>query len=163
MNEKYLFILLLLIITFTCYSQDSGFGMGIIVGEPTGISAKLWMTGTSGLVFGAAWSFLTDESESTENGEGSHLHLAFHIDYVFHALDLFDIPGGKVGAYIGGGGRIKILDNGIILGCRIPLGLVYFNEPLTIDVFIELVHVMELYPETRVSGNGGIGIRYYFG
>jgi hypothetical protein len=161
-KHNFFIILFLYNIIIHGYSQDTGFGIGIIIGEPTGISAKLWMTGTSALDLGAAWSFLTEESEGIENQGDSSLRLAFHLDYLFHFLDLFEIPGGNIAAYIGGGGRIKILDNGIILGARVPLGLDYFIGKIPIDVFIELVPVMELYPATRVSGNGGIGIRYFF-
>jgi hypothetical protein len=52
-----LFVSVALLICGTAQAQDSGFGLGIIIGEPTGISAKQW-TGSRTAIDGAvAWSF----------------------------------------------------------------------------------------------------------
>jgi hypothetical protein len=46
--------------------------IGIIIGEPTGLSAKFWTGGRTAADFGVAWSF---------SGSGS-IHL--HSDYLLH-------------------------------------------------------------------------------
>ena len=51
-------------------AADAGGGtweLGVILGEPTGLSAKYWMSQETALDFGAAWSF---------KGDGQfHLHV----------------------------------------------------------------------------------------
>jgi len=46
---------------------------------------------------------------------------------------------------------------------RIPIGVSYYfaNDPL--ELFFEIVPILDLAPATEFSGNGGFGIRYYFG
>ncbi|MBN2444603.1 MAG: DUF3996 domain-containing protein [Spirochaetales bacterium] len=162
MKKKYILALLILAVSLYSYSQTSGFGIGIIFGEPTGISCKLWVSSTSAFDCGAAWSFLEDENQTDRTTETSQLHLAFHLDYLFHVLPIFTIPGGSFAFYCGAGGRIKILDNGIIAGIRLPLGINYLFKNFPIDIFLEIVPVMEIYPATELNGNGGLGVRYFF-
>jgi len=53
-------ILALLVILFFCtptVAQDRGFGLGIIVGEPTGLSFKKWSGDTTAIGGAIAWSF----------------------------------------------------------------------------------------------------------
>jgi hypothetical protein len=60
------------IFSITSFSQSRGFGLGIILGEPTGISAKYWTGSTTALDFGLGYSF----------EKNSRMHL--HADYLFH-------------------------------------------------------------------------------
>ena len=50
-------LILLFILTSRAFSQSSGFGIGVIIGEPTGISLKHWMSQTTALDAGVAWGF----------------------------------------------------------------------------------------------------------
>ena len=131
-------------------AQDRDFGLGIIVGEPTGISGKNWLTRTTALDFAAAWSF---------EGEDS---FTFHADYLIHRFDFIPIEGGALPLYYGIGGKIKFEDNDSSLGVRIPIGLNYHFEDATLDLFLEIVPVMELVPETDFKMNGAIGVRFFF-
>jgi hypothetical protein len=45
---------LMIIMAKPITAQDHGFGMGIILGEPTGISAKLWTSRDNAFDFAAA-------------------------------------------------------------------------------------------------------------
>ncbi len=52
-------------------AQDRDFGLGVIIGEPTGISAKLWTSPINALDFGLGWSYGGDRIgnyEGTYNG-----------------------------------------------------------------------------------------------
>ena len=130
-------------------AQDSGFGLGIILGEPTGLSCKIWTTSTTAIDGAAAWSF-ADESA---------LHL--HADYIFHNFSLIDVEQGEVPIYFGLGGRVKLEDDSKI-GIRIPVGIEYFFEGAPLDLFLELVPILDLAPDTEFEFNGAIGIRYFF-
>jgi hypothetical protein len=57
--KKYIILLsiLVLVLSSSLLAQDKGFGLGIIIGEPTGVSGKLWLSGDNALDMAAAWSF----------------------------------------------------------------------------------------------------------
>ncbi len=130
-------------------AQDSGFGLGIIVGEPTGISAKLW-TGQSTAIDGAvAWSF----------GRNEAMHI--HVDYLFHYFNLFNIEKGKLPLYFGIGGRVKLADDTKV-GVRIPVGIDYMFSNAPVDIFLEVVPLLNLVPDTEFDINAGIGVRFFF-
>jgi hypothetical protein len=76
-----------------------------------------------------------------------------------------DISTGKVPIYVGVGGRFKVKNNknntDEWMGVRVPFGIVYmFAGP--VDIFLEIVPVLDLTPKTDVSINGGLGFRYFF-
>lgn len=139
-------------VTQTAQAQtNSGdFGIGVILGEPTGISAKFYNGGNSALDFGAAWSFGTNAS----------MHL--HADYLFHRFDLITVDVGRLPLYYGIGGRLRFADESTV-GLRIPIGLSYYFENDPLEIFFEVVPILDLAPATNFSGNGGVGLRYYFG
>ena len=140
---------LMMLIPKPVTAQDHGFGMGIILGEPTGLSAKLWTSGDNAFDFAAAWSF---------KGDG---HLLLQADYVWHFFNLMPVSPGKLPLYIGIGGRVVLADDPRF-GIRIPIGIDYLFADAPIDVFLELVPILDLSPETDIGVGGGIGIRYWF-
>jgi hypothetical protein len=149
-NILYTLILgLMMILAKPITAQDRGFGMGIILGEPTGLSAKLWTSGDNAFDFAAAWSF---------KGDGN---LLLQADYVWHFFDLIQVSSGKFPFYIGIGARV-VLANDPLFGARIPIGLDYLFADAPIDVFIEIVPILDLAPETDFSVGGGLGVRYWF-
>ena len=125
------------------------FGLGVILGEPTGISLKKWLGGTTAIDVAAAWSFVN---------EGS---LYFHIDYLVHNFNLFKTKKGKLPLYYGIGGRIIAEDKSRV-GVRIPIGLSYIFDNVPLDVFAEIGLVLDLVPKTEVGFTAFIGIRYFF-
>lgn len=146
--EVFVFSLIILISGYSL-SQDKKMGAGIILGEPTGVSFKYWLTGTTALDAGLAWSFI-DEN-------------AFQIqaDYLIHNFNLLNIPNGKLPFYFGIGGRLKF-SNEVKLGVRVPLGIAYIFQDEPIDVFLEVVPILDLLPETDFTISAAIGGRYFF-
>jgi len=149
--KKYLSYLIFIIIVSASFiqSQNKDFGLGIIVGEPTGVSFKYW-TGSNSAFDGAiAWSFI--------NGGALHIHA----DYILHSFNLIRVESGKLPFYYGIGGRIKFLDDAGI-GVRVPVGLTYIFDDTPIDIFLEIVPILDLTPKTDFNINAAIGGRYYF-
>jgi len=134
------------------FSQTNGTGLGIIVGEPTGLTLKHWVAPSNAIDAGLAWSFL-------DNG---NFHI--HADYLYY-MDVFNTNSASL--YAGVGGRIKLknsdkheTDNRI--GARVPVGVVfYFPEP-KLDLFVEVVPVLDLTPKSEISFNAAVGVRYFF-
>ena len=143
-------VLTAVLICGSAQAQDQGFGLGVILGEPTGISGKLW-TGRGTAIDGAvAWSF----------NKKSSMHL--HGDFLLHRFRLSEVEKGELLPYYGIGGRIKFEDDSR-LGVRFPLGIDYLFEKSPFDFFLEIVPILDLAPSTDFSLNAAIGFRYFFG
>ena len=132
----------------------NGFGAGIILGEPTGINAKLVISPPAAFDIGLAWSF----TDATRPG----FSFVLYGDYLFHMFDLVKVPAGQLGFYCGVGGLVNLRPDNTAVTLRIPLGVTYVFANVPLDVFLELVPGMQLFPETRVAGFAGLGIRYWF-
>lgn len=126
----------------------NNFGLGIILGEPTGISIKSWNGDRSAFSIGAAWSLSVDEA--------LHLHADFQLHSWFENIEV-----GRLAFYYGIGGRVIFTDDAKI-GARVPLGLNYIFDDLPFDLFVETAPILDFTPDVELAGNGGVGIRYYF-
>lgn len=124
-------------------------GVGVLLGEPTGISVKKWNNQRSAFDLGVAWSFV---------GSNDRIHL--HADYLLHSW-ISDIKKGELAFYYGIGGRM-VFSNDPTVGVRIPFGLNYMIEDAPVGLFAEAVPILDLTPATEFNGNGAIGVRYYF-
>jgi len=151
MNHNLVKIILAIII-FSSFSlaQSNGFGLGMILGEPTGISAKDWTSGSTAFDFGVGYSF----------EKNSYLHI--HADYLFHIKNIFKTSE-NIALYYGPGARIRFVEDATSrLGFRFDVGLVWVPRNAPIDVFLEIAPLLDIIPETDFSINGGIGVRYFF-
>lgn len=131
------------------FAQDSGFGLGVIFGEPTGLSAKMWTSEKTAIDAAVAWSFV---------GSG-WLHV--HADFLIHNYELIDVNQGALPVYFGVGGFVSFSSD-LGLGARVPFGLAYQFEGAPVDIFAEVVPGLSLLPEIRFYIGGGIGVRYFF-
>jgi hypothetical protein len=133
-------------------AQHGGFGLGIMAGEPTGLSFKYWLSTASAIDAGTAWSFYNHPS----------FHL--HADYLWHKFDLIPVGKGELPLFFGVGNRLKVHtdEENSEFGIRFPVGLAYIFAEGQFDTFMELVPVMDLYPATEFNLNAAIGIRIFF-
>lgn len=151
------------------------FGIGLILGEPTGLSGKYYMGNKMALDFAIGDEYYGRYDDGIE----------IHGDVLWHPAVLTRQPKFTVPFYLGVGARIWDHDYGYYdrngnfvwadevtrLGVRAPFGvLMDFADP-RIDVFFELAIAIDLiildrdddrYDRRRVDLMGGLGIRYYF-
>ena len=125
-------------------------GIGVVFGEPTGLSGKLWTTERTAFDLGVAWSF-------QDSG-----HFSLHVDYLFHNFSYFDVDKGSLPFYLGMGGRVRFHDGDDRFGVRFVIGIEYFFEDWPMAMFVEVVPILDLAPETEGDINGGLGIRFYY-
>ena len=146
-------------------AQSTGFGLGLMLGEPTGISMKKWTGPTTAIDGGRAWSLWN----------GSYFHV--HADYLFHNMELIHVAKGKLPLYYGPGLRLHSWtgdqywehghwhDNAgsyTDLAVRFPVGLDYLPERAPVDVFLEIGPTWDLAPSAWFEFDGAIGVRYWF-
>ncbi len=131
-------------------------GVGVIVGDPTGVSLLV----DEKIAAGAAWDI------------SKHLHL--HGDYWLIKQSLKE----PLNWYMGLGAKFLLFnadsrsgpswesdeespDGSVGLGARIPFGLQWYAMP-ELEVFGELVPALMVFPATEFDIDAGIGIRYHF-
>lgn len=148
----------------SCIAQRSGFGAGLIIGEPTGISVKGWVAGDRAIDAALAWNL----------GYGGAFRI--HADYLFHKYDLIPVSKGALPLYYGPGLRMRFWNDGrhwrggewhdddgrVDLAVRFPVGLAYQFDGAPVDVFVELVPALGLIPATYFDLDFGIGGSYWF-
>ncbi|WP_245683922.1 hypothetical protein [Rhodohalobacter halophilus] len=145
---KRVFLFIFLMTVFYSLNKDiraQSTELGVIIGEPTGVSAKFWTSGRSAIDLGVAWSL----------GDSGNMHL--HSDYLWH----FWSDSG-VAFYTGLGGRL-LFDNDTQFAARIPIGL-QLNVARRLSLFFELAPTLPVMPETQSNFdiNGGAGVRLRF-
>lgn len=134
------------------YAQDDSknLGIGVIVGEPTGLSLKSWTEGNNAFDLGVAWSF------------GPYDAINLHADYLWHNYDVFEEPEtGNLPLYYGIGARVVLAENDAVIGARFPVGINYIFEEAPLDLFLELAPILNLAPDTDFHIGGGVGLRFY--
>lgn len=135
------------------YAQKHGdFGLGVMLGDPTGLNAKLWLGQDFAVDFGVGFSFLG----------GEHLHI--QADFLWHfdidrfssgALDLYLGVGPKLGIFTGGG-------DGVRVGVRAPLGIAFELAKAPFDFFLEVAAGLWLIDDVDFDLDAAIGFRYWF-
>lgn len=146
---KRLSLLLFALLFSSAWAQDKGFGIGLIAGDPTGISVKQWL-GPAAVDGALAWSLIDDPA---------HPILHVHADFLLHAYP-FSVAAGKLPLYFGVGGRVRAQER-LQIGARVPIGITWLMPIFPLDLFFEVAPTMNLIPATQFQLNGGIGIRYF--
>ena len=137
-------------------------GVGIALGDPTGLSAKVWLDRTHALDFAASWSFEDDR-------------LDLYGDYLFHFWGALG-PGAKHRAFnlplyagigtklsVGGGGKGHFTDDDSAgLGLRVPFGVTMVFTEAPFDIFLEIAPGILLMPKSAFDLDAALGTRFYF-
>jgi hypothetical protein len=141
--------------------EKGSFGAGIILGEPTGVTARLYLTDKSDHAIQAAVG-------SAFVGGG----LQAHVDYCIHPWILEERDSFTLPVYLGPGARLILYDAGrggddfFAFGIRAVGGIVFDFKTVPLDVFLEVAGVVEYaFKEGEGFGvtiNAGLGGRYYF-
>src|SRR4051794_3918336 len=133
------------------------FGLGIVLGDPTGLTAKLWLSKTNALDFGLGFTNYGAgfgascyyDSAGRQHCNG-YYDTSVNVDYLWQSTLVRGTA--QLDWYIGLGGRIFFLGDrnyryGVDVAARAPIGLaLMFNNPSFIEVFFELAPSLYLLP-----------------
>ncbi len=128
-------------------AQGDRFSLGAVVGDPTGITGKLWTGGNNAVDFAAAWS--TSHEDAAE----------LHADWIHHDFGVFSVQNGALPLYYGIGGRMILADQNRA-GARFPLGISYLTERRNLEFFLEVAPALDLVPDTEFDLGAGVGFRF---
>ena len=135
------------------------FGLGLIIGEPTGISAKYYLGDDTAIDAAAGGAVI---------GRG----IQVHGDFLWHPWVLEQQESFVLPLYLGPGVRLLSRDEGggqdahFRIGLRAVVGLLFDFTSIPLDVFAEIAGVADY---RTIDGdhfgldiNAGAGARYYF-
>lgn len=136
------------------------FGLGILLGSPTGINGKVFFSRDHAMDFGLGWGWAGSSA------------FGVHADYLFHFTLARPRPF-DLRLFVGVGGTFFIWGDRYDkhwaghagragFGLRIPIGLAFHIRRVPIDPFFEVVPGIGFVPGVGAFVQGGIGIRYYF-
>lgn len=145
-------------------SQDT-FGLGLMLGGPTGLNGKYWIGPDTAIDFGFG----------AYRRFRFHNAIQIHADYLFHPVNLVEHEAFDLPLYFGIGGRLLFhefdpddnRDDDVHLGVRGPVGLAMIFNEVPIDVFFELALILDIVVDDNddllfADLNALIGFRYYF-
>ena len=139
---------------FCCANSFANdFGLGVILGGPTGISGNYVLSEKSSVDGALAYDLSHDHN--------------FHIqsDYLRRNLKSIKLGQYMLGWYWGIGAKLRSdedKDDNFRIGPRIALGTNYEFESDPVELFAETSLTMNLIPRTDADIGLGIGMRYYF-
>ncbi len=146
--KKLMLIILLFYSSLLAADADPRFEIGIMVGDPVGLSIKWWHDKTNAFDLVAGWSF-------PEDGRFN-----WQADYLFH-FPRIGFKNGELPFYLGLGMMLRIRDESFF-GGRIPIGFTYLLKKAPLSFFGEVAPHVEIVPEIEWSADGGVGIRFAF-
>jgi hypothetical protein len=146
------------------------FGLGVVLGDPAGISAKYWLGATNALDFALGFVDYGPYNYYCPNNPNQRCFGAYNpnisADYLWQSKLVRSTA--QLDWYIGLGGRAYFWGDysyryGFDLAARAPIGLaLMFNNPSALEVFVELVPQLHLVQSFGFDPSGGLGARYYF-
>lgn len=146
-------LILILFQGFICsvsFAQKSKIHAGAVIGNPTGLTVKYWLTASNAL-------------EGTVALEKINRDYSFNLNvmYLIHTFNYLDIQDSPLALYYGVGGKVlTTLD--VALGVRGVAGAAYFFSSLPIDLSLELSPIFFIIPSSTADIDAGLGIRYHF-
>jgi hypothetical protein len=138
---------------------QSGVGLGIVLGDPSGITLKLPLSGSSAVDFVLG--------VDTNNGIGDD-DAQFHVDWLYSPAVLGRGPGFTVPFYFGIGGVIEFDDDGFDddfdIGARVPIGIAFEFQSVPLELFLEFgMEVLFINDDgDDLDFDGMLGLRFYF-
>lgn len=137
------------------------FGLGIQLGDPSGLSGKYYLGGRRNAISFAVGTYYGDRfGDSFWAGA----------TYDFHMTELTSGGGVTIPWRVGiggflGSGRYKYWDRyygDLFLGARVPIGLDFDLEQAPVQFYIEAALDLLVVPGITAGLDAGIGARYYF-
>jgi hypothetical protein len=151
------------------------YGVGAVVGDPTGLSGKIWVGPTNAIDMGLGFygygfrggCFRDRDGRAVCDRRYGYGSTSLHVDYLWESKIL---QGGKAQLdwHVGGGARVFFIGNPCAYDCwdvgvRGPIGLdLTFSQPSFLEVFMEIAPVFYFAPASFLALEGGLGVRGYF-
>ncbi len=152
------------------FEANKKFGIGLELGEPSGLNGKLFLSPDTAIDFGLGYIY-----GHYYAGDGIHLYA----DYLWHPFTLTSAEPFELPFYVGIGGRFWDFDygcnrfredcayNASAFGVRVPIGIAFDFNNIPLDIFIQLVPTFDFYRGHRdrnlhLGVDFSVGFRFWF-
>jgi len=153
------------------YTGHKKFGLGLELGEPDGLNGKVFVNPTGAIDFGLGYIY-----DHYYYGDGFHIYG----DYLWHPAVLASSPSLDLPFYVGVGLRLwdfhycvgNVCDyGGSAVGIRVPFGLSFDFKNAPLDIFVQLIPVLDFLGGDYYMRNGdrahfgldgSVGLRFWF-
>ena len=128
------------------------FGLGFVLGTPTGLSAEYYLSGSNSLHFALGLDALEDES------------FYFHLNWRGYLASLAEGRSVRLPLYVGLGG-FAAGDDIDVVGARAPLGLAIDFRGAPIQLFLEAALELAIVTpadDIDLDVGGAFGLHFYF-
>lgn len=151
MKNSFLLILWMLLPAYA--HAELPFGAGVILGSPTGFSARYWLNDENSIDLSTGWSIVGS----------SKFYL--YSDFLFSRNGILEVQGEPFDLFFGGGlgvrSRSGRADGELVFGPRLPIGASYEFEEPNLEVFAQAAINLGIIPSTDWYLDAGIGVRFY--
>ncbi len=131
-----------------------GFGLGVLAGEPMGLTAKFFINRHHALQVHMGWDF-------TDSAFDTILDYLYHIDAFTLDTTTLELP-----LYVGGGLKlgqeVGQATGRVFFGIRFVVGVAAEFTTIPLEVFVEAAPVLGVTPVLRADVDAGAGVRYFF-
>lgn len=152
------------------FEANKTFGLGLELGEPSGLTGKWFLSPSGALDFGLGYIY-----GHYYGGDG----LSVYADYLWHPFVLTSAEPFELPFYIGVGGRFWSFDYGCnrfgnncayagsAIGLRVPIGIAFDFNNVPLDIFVQLTPVFDFYRgytnhNAHLGIDASVGIRFWF-
>lgn len=143
-------------------AQPGTIGVGFIVGEPMGISAKAWLSDETAVTGSIGWSIGGDRMEGYYENLRQPDRFHIHVDYLWHSFNLMRMLE-RYPVYAGIGARMNSgAGHDESFAFRGVMGIAWLPRAVPIDVFMELIPMLQVSSSYRFGIDAGVGARYFF-
>ena len=185
MKHRFGFAALVLMLSAGAWAQGRNFGVGVVLGDPTGFTAKYWTSSTTALDFGLGWSgywnrygnydracddgYFYERNRGYCNSRGYYDRYGygwdifhFHADYLFHNFDVIRATE-RFPLFFGPGLSVNYFNYDYMqFGVRGDFGIAWMPRRVPMDLFLEIAPTLELFPGPHLDVGAGLGGRFYF-
>ena len=150
------------------FEANKKFGLGLELGEPTGINGKLFVSSDQAIDFGLGDLY----HGYYVNGNAAGIHV--YADYLWHPVVLTKADAFYLPLYVGVGGRFWDTDycdraNNCVsmFGVRVPVGLSFDFNDVPLDIFGQFVPTLDFYRNYTAHSvyldiDFSVGARFWF-
>ena len=149
MRATRLVVLLVLLWSTNARAEGGPFGLGLIVGQPTGVTGAFQLSDRTAIDAAVGFGWVRDRD------------FYVHVEFLYFLPTLVSGSSVDLSAYLGIGGFF-FAHNDPGFGARAPFGLSLDFKSVPLQIFGELSLLLALTPGTDLDVRGAIGFRYYF-
>lgn len=148
---SFIIIIATLAVMDSAQAQDRKFGIGGIIGDPDGITAKGWLSESTAIAGAISVDLGSDFS-----------WFLIQADFLKqNTLAVWEEA--LLQSHFGGGVRVVTGDFSEYIAIRAPIGVDVNAIDAPVEVFMDIVPTIDVDPEVYFYFTGAMGFRYYFG